>query len=108
MISLPPHEMLPRLFQKEMVRRNIVWRTAMQTSSQDSVSIYVATDSGPDSRCRRQSCCAIPDCGAAAERIPQPTNRVFWRGRSARLHMFVDELAGRAKRIFGKPEEDWV
>ena len=35
LISLPPHELLPRLSQKEMVRRNIVWRTAMETSSHD-------------------------------------------------------------------------
>ena len=30
LISLPPHELLPGLFQKEMVRRNLVWRTAME------------------------------------------------------------------------------
>jgi DNA-binding transcriptional LysR family regulator len=46
LISLPPHELLPRLFQKEMIRRNIVWRTAMETSSQDSVSIYVRNGLG--------------------------------------------------------------
>ena len=46
LISLPPHELLPRLFQKEMVRRNMVWRTAMETSFQDSVSIYVRNGHG--------------------------------------------------------------
>jgi hypothetical protein len=31
---------------------------------------------------------------------------VFWRGRISEIaQVFVDELAGRAKRIFGKPEE---
>ena len=35
------HELLSRLFQKEMIRRNLVWKTAMETSSQDSVSTYV-------------------------------------------------------------------
>ena len=34
---------------------------------------------------------------------------VFWRGRLSEIaQVFVDELAGRAKRIFGKPEEDCV
>ena len=46
LISLPPHEMLSRLFQKEMARRKIVWRTAMQTSSQDLVSVYVRNGLG--------------------------------------------------------------
>jgi DNA-binding transcriptional LysR family regulator len=47
LISLQqPHELLPRLFQKETIRRNIVWRTAMETSSQDSVSIYVRNGLG--------------------------------------------------------------
>ena len=34
---------------------------------------------------------------------------VFWRRRLAEIaRVFVDELAARAKRIFGKPEEDRV
>ena len=35
----PPHELLPRLFQKEMIRRNLVGRTVMGTSAQDSLSV---------------------------------------------------------------------
>jgi hypothetical protein len=32
---------------------------------------------------------------------------VFWRGRLGEIaRMFVDELADRAKQIFGKPEDD--
>ena len=46
LISLAPHELLSRLFQKEMIRRNLVWKTAMETSSQDSVSIYVRNGLG--------------------------------------------------------------
>jgi hypothetical protein len=49
LISLPQHELLPRLFQKEMVRRNLVRKTAMETSSGDSVSIYVPMDSALES-----------------------------------------------------------
>jgi DNA-binding transcriptional LysR family regulator len=41
LISLPPHELLPRLFQQGMARRKLVWRTSMETSSQDLVAIYV-------------------------------------------------------------------
>ena len=62
LISLPPHELLPRLFQKEMVRRNLTWRTAMETSSQDSVSTYVRNGLGAVLRCRRPSCSAIHNC----------------------------------------------
>jgi hypothetical protein len=46
LLSLPPHEMLPRLFQKEMARRKILWRTARETSSQDLVSIHVRNGLG--------------------------------------------------------------
>jgi hypothetical protein len=32
---------------------------------------------------------------------------VFWRGKLGEIaQVFVDELAERAERIFGKPEED--
>ena len=48
LISLPQeHELLPCLFQKEMVRRNLVRKTAMKRG--DSVSIYVPMDSALES-----------------------------------------------------------
>jgi DNA-binding transcriptional LysR family regulator len=62
LICLPPHEMLPRLFQKELARGKIAWRTAMQTSSQDLVSIYVRNGLAPALRCRRRTYSAILDC----------------------------------------------
>jgi hypothetical protein len=107
LISLPPHELLPRSFQKEMVRRNIVWRTAMETSSQDSVSIYVRNGLGagravqtPDLQ-RDSELRVLPLSG-----FPSLPIGVFWRGKLGEIaQVFVDELAARAKRIFGKPEE---
>jgi DNA-binding transcriptional LysR family regulator len=94
LISLPPHELLPRLFQKEMVRRNLVWRTAMETGSQDSVSIYVRNGLGVglaaqtpelqrDSRLR-----VLPLSG-----FPTLPVGVFWRGKLGEIaQVFVDEL----------------
>jgi DNA-binding transcriptional LysR family regulator len=110
LISLPPHELLPRLFQKEMLRRNIVWRTAMETSSQDSVSIYVRNRLGaglavqtPELQ-RDSGLRVLPLSG-----FPSLPIGVFWRGRlSENAQVFVDELLDRAKRIFAKAEEDRV
>jgi DNA-binding transcriptional LysR family regulator len=106
LITLPPHELLPRLFQKEMVRRNIVWRTAMETSSQDSVSIYVRNGLGaglavqtPDLQ-RDSGLRVLPLIG-----FPSLPIGAFWRGKLGEIaQVFVDDLAVRANRIFGKPE----
>ena len=106
LISLPPHELLPRLFQKEMLRRNIIWRTTMETSSQDSVSTYVRNGLGAglvvetpalqrDSKLR-----LLPLHG-----FPSLPIGVFWRGRLGEVaQVFVDELTDTAKRIFAKPK----
>jgi DNA-binding transcriptional LysR family regulator len=110
LISLPAHELLPRLFQKEMVRRNIVWRTAMETNSQDSVSIYVRNGLGaglavktPELQ-RDSGLRVLPLSG-----FPSLPIGVFWRGRLSEIgQVFVDELLDRAKRIFAKAEEDRV
>ena len=108
--SLRPHEMLPRLFQKELARRKIVWRTAMETSSQDSVSIYVRNGLGaglavqtPELQ-RDSALRVLPLSG-----FPSMPIGVFWRGRLSEIaQVFVDELADRPKHIFGKPEKDRV
>jgi len=43
----------------------------------------------------------------AVERFPSLPIGVFWRGRLGEIaRLFVDELADRAKPIFGKPEDD--
>jgi DNA-binding transcriptional LysR family regulator len=104
LVSLPPHELLSRLFQKEMVRRNLVWRTAMETSSQDSVSTYVRNGLGaglavltPELQ-RDSKLSVLPLSG-----FPSLPIGIFWRGKLGEIaQVFVDELAERAKAIFGR------
>ena len=100
LISLPPHVLLPRLFQKEMVRRNIVWRTAMETSSQNSVSIYVRNGLGAGLRCRRPSCNGIGIACVVAQRLPDPAS---WRvlARQARR-----DCSGIRRRTDGEGKAD--
>src|SRR4029450_4791360 len=91
---LRPHELLPRLFQKEMVRRNLVWRTAMETGSQDSVSIYVRNGLGvglaaqtPELQ-RDSGLRVLPLSG-----FPTLPVGVCWRGKLGEIaQVFVDEL----------------
>jgi DNA-binding transcriptional LysR family regulator len=106
LVSLPPHELLSRLFQKEMVRRNLVWRTAMETSSQDSVSTYVRNGLGaglavltPELQ-RDSELRVLPLSG-----FPSLPIGIFWRGKLGEIaQVFVDELGARARRIFARPE----
>ena len=110
LISLPAHELLPRLFQKEMIRRNLVWRTAMETSAQDSVSVYVRNGLGaglavltPELQ-RDSALRVLPLSG-----FPSLPIGVFWRGRLSEItQVFVNELGERAKRIFVNSEVDKV
>ena len=105
LISLPPHELLSRLFQKEMIRRNLVWKTAMETSSQDSVSTYVRNGLGaglavltPELQ-RDSELRVLPLSG-----FPSLPIGIFWRGKLGEIaQVFVDELTDRAKRLFEKP-----
>lgn len=104
LVSLPPHEMLPRLFQRELARRGIAWRTAMETSSQDLVAIYVdhglgaglavrTPDLEKDPRLR-----VLPLAG-----FPSLPIGVFWRGRLGEIAgALVKELEERS-RAFRKP-----
>ena len=89
LISLPSHELLPRLFQKEMIRRNIVWRTAMETSSQDSVPIYVRNGLGaglavqtPDLQ-HDSGLRVLPLSG-----FPSLPIGVFWRGKLGEIRRY--------------------
>ena len=101
LISLPPHELLPRLFQKELIRKNLVWRTSMETSSQDSVSTYVRNGLGAG------LAVLTPDLQRDSElRVLQLSGfpclpiGIFWRGKLGEIgQLFVDELANRAKQL---------
>lgn len=46
LISLPPEEMLPKLFHCELARRGLRWRTGLETSSQELVAIYARSGLG--------------------------------------------------------------
>ncbi len=104
LISLPPCELLPRLFQRELGRRGLVWKTEMETSSQDLVAIYVRNGLGaglavrtPDLE-RDEKLRVLPLSGFPALPIG-----AFWRGQlSEPADFFVKELAERSKRVLGK------
>ena len=78
----------------------------METSSQDSVSIYVRNGLGVglavqtpelqrDSQLRVLSLSGFPNLPIG----------VFWRGKLGEMgKVFVDELGGKAKELFGKTE----
>ena len=108
LISLPPHELLPRLFQKELDRRGLLWRTEMEASSQDLVSIYVRNGLGVGLAVR------TPDLGRDARvrvlplsGFPHLPIGAFWRGTlSEPVEYFLEELAERARRILGKPDRE--
>lgn len=103
LISLPPHEMLPRMFQKELSRRGIVWRTAMETSSQDLVAIYVRNGLGVGLAVR------TPDLEARSDLrllpltgFPKLPIGVFWRGKPGEVcQVLIELLAARSRQILG-------
>ncbi len=101
LISLPPHEMLPRLFQKELAKRGLVWRTSMETSSQDLVSIYVRNGLGaglavatPD-LLRDEAIRLFPLKG-----FPSLPIGAFWRGHiEGSTREFFDALEERSRQV---------
>jgi len=103
LISLPPHELLPRLFQKELARRGVAWRTTMETSSQDLVAIYVRNGLGvglgvrtPDLE-KNPALRVLPLPG-----FPKLPIGAFWRGKPGEAaQLLVSELAEHSKRILG-------
>ncbi len=106
LISLPSHEMLPRLFQKELVARSVRWRTEVETSSQDLVSIYVRSGLGAglsvgtpellkDKRVRFLPLQGFPS-------LPIGT---FWRGKLSEVeNVFVERLKDYSKAFGPVPK----
>lgn len=103
LISLPPHEMLPRLFQKKLAEKKIVWRTSLETSSQDLVAIYVRHGLGVGLVVN------TPDLGKnAGVRFlslkgfaPLPIG-AFWRGELAEIpQMLITALRDRSREFLG-------
>jgi len=105
LISLPPHEMLPRLFQRGLAKRQLAWRTAMETNSQDLVSIYVRNGLGVG------LVVATPDLALDSsvrflplkEFDPLPIG-AFWRGRLAEIPaVFLQALQDRSRVLLATP-----
>lgn len=103
LISLPGHEMLPRLFQKELANRRIRWRTELETSSQDLVAIYVRNGLGAGlsvrtpELARDKSLRVLPLPG-----FPHLPIGVFWRGKPGEIpQAFLHELQSYSAR-FGR------
>lgn len=104
LVSLPAYELLPRLFQRELSRRQLIWRTTMETSSQDLVTIYVRQGLGVGLAVR------TPDL----EKDPQlrvlplpgfPTLPIgaFWRGKlSAIGQTLLQALESRSRQMLEK------
>lgn len=104
LISLPAHEMLPRLFQAELARRKLAWNTAMEATSQDLVRIYVRNGLGiglavvtPDTR-------ESDDLRVLRLKgFPLLPVGVFWRGHLSEIgQIFVSELEKRSRLLLGK------
>lgn len=103
LISLPPHEMLPRIFQRDLARRGLAWQTSIETSSQDLVSIYVRNGFGaglsvqtPDlhanSRLRILPLAGFPTLPIGA----------FWRGKLSQVgRHLIDALETYAREFLG-------
>ncbi len=104
LISLPPHEMLPRQFQKELAKRGIVWRTELETSSQDLVAIYVRNGLGaglavltPD-LAKDPTLKALPLPGFPALPIG-----AFWRGKPGEItQSLIDGLKDYSQKLLEK------
>ncbi len=103
LISLPPHELLPRLFQKELSRRRIAWKTSMETSSQDLVAIYVREGLGAGLAVRTPALAKdaklrlLPLAG-----FPELPIGAFWRGNLGEIPaLLVEELTRRSKQLRG-------
>ncbi len=101
LVGLPSHEMLPRMFQQELGRRGLVWRTAMETSSQDLVTIYVRNGLGVGLTVRTprleedSTLRVFPLTG-----FPTLPIGVFWRGRpGAMTQAFIELLTARTQLV---------
>lgn len=117
LISLPPHELLPRLFQKELSRRGIAWRTELETSSQDLVSIYVRNGLGAGLAVRTPDLEKDPTVRVLPlGGFPALPIGVFWRGKPGEVcQVLLDELARHSQVVLGRKSAagqemnaDWI
>ncbi|CAN5509921.1 LysR family transcriptional regulator [soil metagenome] len=104
LISLPGHEMLPRMFQAELARRKLSWTTSMEASSQDLVSIYVRNGLGVG------LAVVTPEVRDSSEfrvlrlkGFPALPIGTFWRGQLSEVgKTFVQVLEKHSQGLLGK------
>lgn len=103
LISLPPHELLPRLFQRELAARGITWRTTMETSSQDLVAIYVRNGLGAGLAVRTPDLEKNPAFRLInLPGFPKLPIGAFWRGKPGEFVQYLlTELTSHARLILG-------
>lgn len=102
LISLPPQEMLPKLFQAELTRRRLAWPVSLEASSQDLVAIYVGNGLGaglgvvtPELK-GLKSLRVLP-----LEGFPPLPVGAFWRGELTEMSaIFVKELGDHSRQLF--------
>ncbi len=101
LVSLPPHELLPRMFQKELARRKRVWRTEIEASSHDLVTIYVGTGLGAGLSVWTPDLAANPTVRVLPlAGFPALPIGAFWRGRLGGIgQAFLDDVVARSKGI---------
>jgi len=110
LIGLPPHEMLPRLFQKELARRGIVWRTELETSSQDLVAIYVRNELGAGLAVRTPDLEKDPALKVLSlAGFPSLPIGTFWRGKPGEItQALIDGLKDHSQEVLGKTVPPYV
>jgi DNA-binding transcriptional LysR family regulator len=101
LIALPAHELLPRLFQRELTKRGVDWKTELEVSSQDLVAIYVRNGLGAGLAVRTPEV----ERDARVRLLPLPgfpplPIGAFWRGTLAEpAARLVEELAQRSAQV---------
>jgi DNA-binding transcriptional LysR family regulator len=93
--------MLPRLFQKELARRGVQWRTELETSSQDLVAIYVRNTLGVGLAVRTPQLENDPTLRMLPlQGFPSLPIGAFWRGKPGEISQaLIDDLLRHSRRF---------
>ncbi len=104
LISLPAHELLPRLFQAGLARRKLSWNTSMEASSQDLVSIYVRNGLGIGLAVVTPDLHESEDLRVVRLKgFPSLPVGAFWRGHLSEIgQLFVSELEKRTRLLLSR------
>jgi len=101
LISLPPHERLPRLFAGELAARKLRWKVDIEVSSGELIGTYVRHKLGAGLMVRRPGTIDGDLRYLALKGFPTLPIGMFWRGRLGEItQILVEELRNRAKMFF--------